>query len=55
MIHDLGTVQYTWIVADAHCREALATLRALARATARHQVYALRHLLPRVRLGQSRR
>lgn len=50
---ELGARHYTWVVAAAHRREALAALRALARATGRGEVRRLRHLVPPVRLRQA--
>lgn len=52
VLRDLGALHYTWVVADAHRREALATVRRLAEATGRAEVWGLRRLVPTL---QSRR
>lgn len=46
LFRELGAVDYTWVVADAHRREALRALRGLVRATGRPEVRALRRLIP---------
>jgi geranylgeranyl diphosphate synthase type I len=45
-LNELGAMDFTWIVADAHRREALGTLDRLARATGRKSVWRLRRLIP---------
>ena len=49
LIHDLGGLHYTWVVADAWRREALAGLRKLAEHTGCELVMRLRRLVPSVR------
>lgn len=48
-ICNLGALHYTWIIADAHRREALSVVRQLAQTTQRQQVAHLRRLIPKVR------
>lgn len=48
-LRDLGALHYTWVVADAHRREALATVRRLVEATGREEVRGLRRLIPTLR------
>jgi geranylgeranyl diphosphate synthase type I len=50
LIRDLGGVQYTWLVASAHRREALAALDRLARDFKQTRFRSLRRLVPTVRL-----
>jgi geranylgeranyl pyrophosphate synthase len=45
-LSDLGALDYTWIVADAHRREALAALDRLVQITGRRAVWQLRRLVP---------
>ncbi len=45
-LHDLGALDYTWVVADAHRRAALAALSRLARLTGRTELRRLRRLIP---------
>jgi geranylgeranyl pyrophosphate synthase len=54
-LRELGALDYAWVVADAHRREALAALRALARLTGRDEVRGLRRLIPGMRAPRSRR
>jgi geranylgeranyl diphosphate synthase, type I len=49
MIHDLGGLHYTWVVADTWRHDALDALRSLAAHTGRDDVMRLRRLLPSVR------
>lgn len=49
VIRDTGALQYAWVVADVHRREALASLAALAQASGREEVRELRRLVPSVR------
>lgn len=53
-IRDLGALHYTWVVADAHRREALDTLDTLAHRTGRDEVRRLSRLVPPVRLQSVR-
>lgn len=46
MIRELGGLHYGWVLAEAHRREALAALGALACVTKRVEVYALQRLVP---------
>jgi len=48
-ICDLAALHYTWIIADAHRREALSALRKLVQTTQRQHVAHLRRLVPNVR------
>lgn len=52
-MRDLGALHYTWVVAEAHRREALAVLPELARLVGGDQVYQLRRLVPPVRLRRT--
>jgi geranylgeranyl pyrophosphate synthase len=49
LIHDLGGLHYTWVVADAWRRDALAILHRLATHTRREGILRLRTLVPSVR------
>ena len=48
LIGELGGLDYTWVVAEAHRREALALLPQMARLTGRKEVFRLRRLVPRM-------
>jgi geranylgeranyl pyrophosphate synthase len=54
LLHDTGAVQFTWVIADAHYREARDVLRALSLYTGRPQVLELRHLLSSVKARRAR-
>lgn len=49
MLRDLGALHYTWVVADAHRRAALAALEALVQETERLALRRLRRVVPSVR------
>jgi geranylgeranyl pyrophosphate synthase len=49
LLHDVGALQFTWIVADARRREGEAALQTLAEYTDRRQVLELRQLLASVK------
>ncbi len=49
MVRDLGAVKYTWVVADIHRREALATLQRLVQVTGKEKLYRLSRLVPKIR------
>jgi len=54
LLHDLGALQFTWIVADARHRDAEAALRSLALYTGRPHVLELRRLLTSVKARRGR-
>lgn len=51
-MRDLGALHYTWVVADAHRRQAEEALQALASLTGRLEVLKLRRLMPDVEAPQ---
>lgn len=54
LLHDVGALQFTWIVADARHRDAEAALRSLAMYTGRPHVLELRRLLASVKARRGR-
>jgi geranylgeranyl diphosphate synthase, type I len=49
VMHDLGALQYTWVLADSYHREARTALEALVEQTGRRELGRLSRLLPSVR------
>ena len=49
LVHDLGALHYTWVLADSYYREAQATLDMLVDLTRRPELSRLKRLLPSVR------
>jgi geranylgeranyl pyrophosphate synthase len=49
LIHDLGALHYTWVVAELHRQEAIGALEELSRLTGRPAVTRLQRLIPRMR------
>jgi geranylgeranyl pyrophosphate synthase len=45
-LREIGALHYTWLIADIHRRQALATLRSLAKVIGRSEIDTLRHLIP---------
>lgn len=54
ILHDTGALQFAWIIADAHYREAVEALEKLAVYTGRSEVRELRRLLTRVKARRAR-
>lgn len=54
LIHDMGGLQYTWVLADSYHREARVALEALVQHTQRSEVAELARLLPSVRARRGR-
>jgi geranylgeranyl pyrophosphate synthase len=54
VLHDTGAVHFTWVIADAHYREAEHALQALSLYTGRPQVLELRHLLSSTKARRAR-
>lgn len=49
LIRDVGAVHYTWVVAETHRREALATPQRLVQVTGKEKIYRLGRLIPKIR------
>jgi hypothetical protein len=53
VLHDLGALHYTWVLADSYYREAQAALDVLVDVTRRPELKRLKRLLPSVRARRS--